>query len=133
MGECIHGFESEQCATCQSTARRASASNSGTMAGHSFALIYAPDLVPGTFVHLNIQGDSWKIRTYPTVEGPYVVVEQAGPRSKRGALDRLEDLRIEIREPYPHTSTGEGESIEDCRYWHNEIVKLNAKHGLANR
>lgn len=100
------------------------------MAGHTFALIYAPNLIPGTFVHLNIQGDSWKIRTYPTPEGPYVVVEQAGPKSKRGALDKLGDLRIEIQEPYPHTSTGAGETVENTRYWHNEIVKLNARYDI---
>ena len=103
------------------------------MAGHSFALIYAPDLVPGDFRPPERSGRFLEDPPYPTPAGPYVVVEQAGPRSKRGVLDKFGDLRIEIQESYPRTSTGVGESIETLRYWHNEIVKLNSRQGIEDR
>lgn len=120
--ECIHGLDPHQCGICTQRTSRGRRPLGLATSGRTFALIHAPDLEPITFVHLNVQGDTWKIREYP---GPDVsFIERAGSGVDAGEGHQLRDIRIAIWEPYPHTSTRAGESIENTRYWHDEIQKL---------
>lgn len=129
MGECRHGMNEADCGHC-SAATRTTAVREGSRAGHSFALIYAPSLNRDTFLHLNRQGDSWKIRHYPSPHHPPTELAQAGAKSTRLVLD-LAQLDIEHEIAYPHSLAPTGVSVEDHRNWFDEIAKANGKHGIG--
>lgn len=100
------------------------------MVGHSFALIYAPSIRRDTFVHLNRQGDSWKIRRYLSPSRPAEEIAQAGERRTKLVVD-LDSLEIVHHLDYPHSRMPLGVTIEDSRYWFDEIVKANATYGIS--
>lgn len=126
--ECIHGLESSRCETCKATTSRGS--NPGSeWSGKSFALVYVPSLRRDTLLHLNREGDHWKLRWYNSPSQPAVELAQSG-RSSRGLVL---DLQAVLRPPqiaYPHSSGAGGVSIKDSRYWFDEIAKMNKEHGI---
>ena len=117
------------CDLCAAAVRHAE-SRGGSRSGHSFALIYAPSLHQETFLHLNRQGESWKIRHYHSPHRPAAVVAQAGEKSTRLVID-LARLVIEHEISYPHSLAPTGVSVEDHRYWYDEIAKANARHRIG--
>ena len=128
MAECIHGLEEDRCDACASRVRAAAGSD-GTMAGKSFALVFAPSLRQDTFLHLNREGDHWKLRWYRSPSHPAVEVAQSGKASTRLLLDLNEvDFVHELSYPYS-TSTG-GVSVTNSRYWFDEIARVNAAHDI---
>lgn len=129
MAECRHGMDEASCATCTSPSRSAGAPT-GSRAGQSFALIYAPSLNRETFLHLNRQGDSWKIRHYPSPHGAPRELAQAGAKSTRMVLD-LDELEIVHEVAYPYSTSPSGVSVEDHRYWFDEIAKTNSKFDIG--
>lgn len=129
MAECIHGSDEELCDYCTAKAT-GSRGWARTMAGHSFALIYAPRLRSDTFLHLNRQGDSWKIRRYFSPSRAPEVVAQSGQLSTKLKLD-LDELQIVHDLAYPTSRAQSGVKVTDCRYWHDEIARVNAAHGIS--
>jgi|tagenome__1003787_1003787.scaffolds.fasta_scaffold17693668_1 hypothetical protein len=118
---CIHEAETDQCADCgpRSPALKR-ATGSGTRAGHRFDLVHVPALRDDTFLHLNTEGDSWAIRSYPSPTEPAVVLargENATDRNSLGIVDRIW---------YPHSKGQGGERVTNHRYWFGEIAKANA-------
>lgn len=126
MIECRHDFEEGECDLCL-TASRSAAERTGSREGQSFALIYAPSLAPDTFLHLNRQGDSWKIRHYESPSRPARELAQSSEKATKLVLD-LARLEIEHEIAYPYSTSPAGVSIEDHRYWFDEIAKANAKY-----
>ena len=100
------------------------------MAGKTFALIYAPSLRPDTFLHLNREGDHWKIRRYRSPSKPAEELAQSGRASTRQVLD-LASLEILYEIAYPYSTSSGGVSVTDSRYWFDEIAKVNARHGIG--
>lgn len=129
MSECRHGMNEADCDHCTAPGRASSAAT-GSRTGHTFALIYAPSLNRVTFLHLNRQGESWKIRHYSSPHRAPTVVAQAGEKSTRIVLD-LAQLVIEHELPYEHSRRPTGVSVDDTRYWFDEIAKANARQGIG--
>lgn len=124
MDDCLHGFEHHECADCLGQVSGSQALSDGTKAGQSFSLVYAPAVREDTFVHLNREGEHWKIRWYPSPNAP--AIEMAGSASKGLAdLDAL-DLLHEI--DYPTSASTDGETIKNSRYWFDAIARANAQH-----
>ena len=126
MAECRHGFDEAECDLCLAAARPAS-ERTGSREGQSFALIYAPSLDAGTFLHLNRQGDSWKIRRYSAASRRPEELAQSGEKTTRMMLD-ITKLEIEHQIAYPYSTSPSGVTVEDSRYWFDEISKANAKY-----
>lgn len=129
MTECIHGLEENQCGACGTTARSAG-SHEGTMAGKSFALVYAPSLRGDTFLHLNREGDHWKFRWYSTPNRPATELAQSGRASTRLVLD-LRDVDFVHEIAYPYSTNPGGVSVTDFRFWFDEIARVNAAYGIG--
>ena len=127
ISECIHGLDEERCETCGTRATSTS-DQSGTMAGQTFALVYAPSLRAETFIHLNRQGNHWKFRSYPYRNSPPIELAQAGRGSKLPDLV-LAEVAILHEIAYPHSSAG-GHSVEDSLFWFEQIEKLNATYSI---
>ncbi|KQO98525.1 hypothetical protein [Leifsonia sp. Leaf264] len=98
------------------------------MAGKEFYLVYIPRIREDTFIHLNVEGDTWKLRGYPTPDGPYEVISQTAKSNTKNVIELSEHPRVK-QFPYDHSSRG-GESINNNRYWHDEIARRNREHGL---
>ena len=129
MNECIHGFELGQCDLCNASRPGVSRiSEWGEI--QTFSLVYIPSHWPDTFVHLNVQGDHWKLRHYASPHRPAIELAQSGEASTRVVLDLAELVR-EHEESYPHSRTPTGVAVTDSRYWFDEIQKVNAKHGIG--
>lgn len=126
MTECRHGFEETECDLCL-TAARPTGERTGTREGQSFALIYAPSLDPSTFLHLNRQGDSWKIRRYSSPSRRPEELAQSSEKATRMALD-LTTLEIQHELAYPYSTAPSGVTVEDSRYWFDEISKANSTY-----
>lgn len=126
MTECRHGFDEAECDLCLTSARPAS-ERTGSREGQTFSLIYAPSLRVHTFLHLNRQGDSWKIRDYTSPQRPADEIAQAGEKSTKLVID-LAQLEIVHEIAYPYSNTPLGVTIENPRYWFDEIAKANAKY-----
>lgn len=129
MRECIHGLEEEQCGICGTSARRASRRD-GTMAGKSFALVFLPSLREDTFLHLNREGDHWKLRWYSSPIRPATELAQSGRASTRLLLD-LRDMEFVHEIAYPYSTRPDGVSVTNSRYWFDEIAKVNAAHDIG--
>ena len=127
MTECIHGLEPERCDAC-ATRSSGGRGSGGTMAGQTFALVYAPSLRSGTFIHLNRQGEHWKFRSYPSRNRNPIEIAQAGTGSKIPHLV-LADVEIIQEVAYPHSSAG-GHPVGDSLFWFEEIEKLNASYSI---
>ncbi len=130
MAECIHGLDEERCDSCGRTAKGGSAPG-GTMAGKSFALIFAPRIRDDTFLHLNREGDHWKIRWYPSPTRKAVELAQSGKSSTRIDID-LSDIRIEDEISYPYSTSPGGVTIQNSQYWFDEIAKANARRDVED-
>lgn len=130
MNECIHGLESDRCETCNSRVPQGHNPNDD-WAGKSFALVFAPSLRDDTFLHLNREGDHWKLRWYPSPNRPAVELAQSGKSSTRLLVD-LGELQRDVEIPYPYSTSPGGVSIKDSRYWFDEIAKLNTEHGISS-
>ncbi|MCD2441868.1 hypothetical protein LQ757_06205 [Agromyces sp. SYSU K20354] len=129
MTECIHGLEETQCGVCGTRAPGAGGLE-GTMAGKSFALVYAPSLRGDTFLHLNREGDHWKFRWYSSPNRPATELAQSGRASTRLVLDlRGVDFVHEIA--YPYSTCPGGVSVTDFRFWFDEIARINAAYGIG--
>lgn len=126
MTECRHGFDGAECDLCL-TAARPAGERSGSREGQTFSLIYAPSLRAHTFLHLNRQGDSWKIRDYTSPQHPAEEIAQAGEKSTKLVLN-LAELEIVHEIDYPYSRKPFGVTITDSRYWFDEIAKANAKY-----
>jgi hypothetical protein len=129
VNECIHGLEDEQCSQCGERLRRAS-DVEGTMAGKSFALVFAPSLRDDTFLHLNREGDHWKIRWYSSSNRPANELAQSGQASTRLVV-ALSEIEFVHEISYPYSTSPGGVTITDHRYWFDEIAKVNAKHNIG--
>jgi hypothetical protein len=129
MSECRHGFDEGECDLCITAARPAS-ERAGSREGQTFTLIYAPSLREDTFLHLNQQGDSWKIRHYGSPHRAAEEVAQSSEKRTRRMVD-LTTLEIVHQIPYPYSNTPSGVTVEDPRYWFDEIAKANAKHNVG--
>jgi hypothetical protein len=99
------------------------------MAGKSFALIYAPNLRPDTFLHLNREGEHWKFRWYSSPTKPAVELAQSGRASTRQLVD-LASVEILHEVGYPYSTSPGGVSVTNSRYWFDEVTKLNVRHGV---
>jgi hypothetical protein len=128
MAECIHGFEEEQCAICASSGREGH-SMTGTMAGKTFALVYAPTLRNDTFLHLNREGDHWKFRWYRSPHQRPVELAQSGKASTRTQLE-LKDVAFVHEVAYPYTTDAGGVTVNDSAYWFDEIARANDEHDI---
>lgn len=124
--QCRHGFEEQDCDLCV-TASRPASERTGSREGQSFALIYAPSLDRSSFLHLNRQGDSWKIRRYSSPSRRPEELAQSSEKTTRMMLD-ITRLEIEHELAYPYSTSPSGVTVEDSRYWHDEIAKANAKY-----
>jgi len=100
------------------------------MAGKSFALVFAPRVRPGTFIHLNLEGDHWKLRWYPSPTRPAVELAQSGRASTRLLLD-LDDVEFVHEIPYPYSTSAGGVSVKNVGYWFDEIAKANRAHDVG--
>ena len=129
MPECIHGLEENQCGVCGTSARSAKRLE-GTMAGKTFALVFAPALREDTFLHLNREGDHWKLRWYRSPNQPAVELAQSGKSSTRLLLE-LSDVEFVHELSYPYSTSPGGVSVTDSRYWFDEIAKVNAAHDVG--
>lgn len=129
MAECIHGLEEDRCDVCASRARP-TGSLDGTMAGKSFALVFAPSVRRDTFLHLNREGDHWKLRWYRSPNQPAVELAQSGKSSTRLLLG-LSDVEFAHELHYPYSTSPGGVSVTDSRYWFDEIAKVNAAHDVG--
>jgi hypothetical protein len=129
MADCIHGLEEDQCGSCGTRALSADR-RKGTMAGKTFALVFAPALRGDTFLHLNREGDHWKFRWYSSPSRPATELAQSGKASTRLQLD-LAGVELVHEIAYPHSSSPDGVSVKDFRYWYDEIAKLNAAHDIG--
>lgn len=129
MPECIHGLEENQCGVCGTSARSAKRLE-GTMAGKTFALVFAPALREDTFLHLNREGDHWKFRWYLSPSRPATELAQSGKTSRRLVLD-LHDVALVHEIAHPYSTSPEGISVTNFRYWYDEIAKLNAAHDIG--
>lgn len=131
MAECIHGLEEELCGACNDKRDRANpgSSRGGMMAGKSFALIYAPSIRHDTFLHLNREGIHWKIRYYPSASDKPVEIAQSGLLSTRRVYD-LSEVPFVHELSYPYSTGLGGESVENSRYWFDEISKANSKFNV---
>ena len=129
MEECIHGLDAARCDSCHSQHSRGHSPNEA-WAGKSFALVFAPSMREDTFLHLNREGDHWKLRWYSSPNRPAVELAQSGKSSTR-LLIELDDLQRPIEIPYPYSTSPGGVSIRDARYWFDEIARMNAEHGIG--
>jgi hypothetical protein len=129
MTECIHGLEENQCGVCGTSARRSTGPD-GTMVGKSFALVFAPTFRDDTFLHLNREGDHWKFRSYSSPSRPATELAQSGKASTLLVLD-LRDVEFLHEIAYPYSTSPEGVSVTNFRYWYDEIAKLNAAHNIG--
>lgn len=126
MTDCIHGFPEEQCATCLGENATARGAGNGSMAGQSFALVYAPEVREETFVHLNRQGEHWRMRQDPSPSKPAVEVAGSAPSSLTHEPDLSRLARFhEI--PYPTSMAAEGVPETDSRFWFDETARANAR------
>jgi len=123
MTECIHGLEAKDCGTCNDASDRRNGSD-GSMVGKSFALVFAPGLCADTFIHLNREGDHWKFRRYLSPNRPPTELAQSG-KSSRLSID-IKDVRIVHEISYPYSTSLDGVSVANSRYWFDEIEKANA-------
>lgn len=131
MAECIHGLEDELCGAC--TDKRTSGLGlGGTMAGQSFHLVYAPSLRADTFLHLNRQGEHWKLRWYKSSSRPAVEIAQSGIMTTRRVLNLLK-VPFVYEITYPYSSSPGGVSVTDSQYWFDEVAKVNAGHRISAR
>lgn len=128
MAECIHGMESGTCDLCGTGTREARAIE-GTMAGKSFALVFIPSLRADTYLHLNRQGDHWKLRWYKSPNRDAIVLAQTAPSSTTTPFELTAEM-IADEIAYPHSLAPGGVSVKDFRYWYNEIAKANSAHPL---
>ena len=129
MEDCIHGLEEDQRGTCGTRALSADR-REGTMAGKTFALVFAPALRGDTFLHLNREGDHWKFRWYSSPSRLATRLAQSGKASTRLVLD-LADVELLHEIAYPYSTSPEGVSVTNSRYWYDETAKLNAAHNLG--
>jgi hypothetical protein len=100
------------------------------MAGKSFALVFAPRLREDTFIHLNREGNHWKFRWYRSPLTRPVELAQSGKATTRVILV-FEQIEFVHEISYPYSTSAGGVSVEDSRYWFDEIAKVNAKHGVG--
>lgn len=129
MDECIHGLESDRCDSCNAQTSRGHGPTA-EWAGKSFALVFAPSLRDDTFLHLNREGDHWKLRWYSSPNRRAIELAQSGKSSTHLILD-LNELHLEHEISYPYSSSPGGVSIKDSRYWFDEISKVNGEHGIG--
>lgn len=85
MADCIHGLEEDQRGTCGTRALSADR-REGTMAGKTFALVFAPALRGDTFLHFNREGDHWKFRWYSSPGRLPTELAQSGKASHGSSL-----------------------------------------------
>lgn len=129
MSECIHGFEPGQCGTCgENSPGVGRATEWGEV--QSFSLVYIPSHWPATFVHLNVQGDHWKLRDYQSPHRRPIELAQSGEASTRLVLDLAKLVRVHELS-YPHSRTPTGVGVTDSRYWFDEIQKANHSHAIG--
>lgn len=132
MAECIHELDEESCGVCSDGARRSrQAAYDGSMAGKSFALVYAPSVRGDTFLHLNREGDHWKIRWYSSPSAPARELAQSGSATTRLAIN-LADVVLVHEIAYPYSTRPGGVSVRNSRYWFDEIEKTNAAYGVGH-
>jgi hypothetical protein len=127
--ECIHELQQDLCGTCGVNARRVGDS-SRLLAGKSFALIVAPGILEGTFLHLNREGERWKIRWYSSPNRPAVEMEGSGFASKH-RVEALDDINILQEIAYPHSTSPSGVPVDNFRFWFDEINRMNAKYDIS--
>lgn len=132
MPDCIHGLEEELCGACGDMRARSNSAMGlgGTMAGKSFALIYAPSIRHDTFLHLNREGFHWKIRWYQSATDKPFEIAQSGIASTRRVYN-LNSIPFEHEIAYPYSTSPGGVTIKDSQYWFDEIAKANATHGIS--
>ncbi|MHB9004014.1 MAG: GmrSD restriction endonuclease domain-containing protein, partial [Coriobacteriia bacterium] len=75
---------------------------SSSRSGKSFALVFAPSVRSDTFLHLNREGERWKLREFPGPNEPAIEVAQSGRSSRLQVV--LDPEAIKILIPYPHSS-----------------------------
>lgn len=116
MNECIHGLEEDLCGACADGRERSNSRMGlgGTMAGKSFALIYAPSIRHDTFLHLNREGFHWKIRWYPSPSKKPFEIAQSGLASTRRVYD-LNNVPFVNEISYPYSTQPGGVSIENAQ------------------
>lgn len=129
MTECIHGLVDNQCDVCGTSAPRSAGAN-GTMAGKSFALVFAPSLRDDTFLHLNREGDHWKFRWYSSPSQPATELAQSGKATTRLQLE-LSEVEFVHEIAYPYSTSPGGISIRNSAFWFDEIAKTNASFDIA--
>jgi len=101
------------------------------MAGKSFALVFVPSVRKDTFLHLNREGERWKLRWYSSPNRRPTELAQSGKASTRLALD-LNEVKFAREISYPYSTSPGGVSVEDSRYWFDQITKANALHEIGN-
>jgi hypothetical protein len=111
----------EFCGGCDEPTTPHRASGTGTGSGKRFALIHAPGLRDDTYLHLNREGETWAIRMYSSPSSPAVELG----RSSRPGVD-LAALELADEITYPYSTSPGGVSVEDSRYWFDEIARRNA-------
>lgn len=129
MTDCVHGFSDGLCGDCSAARSRSVDLGSATRSsgGYGFALVYAPAFRTDTFVHLNREGEHWKIRHYPSPSTPAVGLAQSAPSSSPKVAD-LESIELRHEIAYPHSLAPGGVTTKDSRYWFDAITKANAAH-----
>jgi hypothetical protein len=132
MTECRHGLDQDGCDICTPAApvARGAGGTRGTWDGKTFALVFAPSLPVDSFLHLNRQGDHWKLRWYKSPSEPADVIDQSGPASTKLNLD-LSKVEFQHEIAYPHSTSPGGVTVKDSRYWFVEIAKVNDAHGIT--
>lgn len=131
MTDCIHEFPLDLCAVCSSGSASRRSAVTGTMAGKRFALIYAPSVRDGTFLHLNREGDHWKIRWYASPHKPAVELAQSGVASTRREIN-LSSVEFVHEVAYPYSTSVGGVPVTNSSYWFGEIARVNAQYGIGS-
>jgi hypothetical protein len=128
--ECIHEFPPDLCAVCSGESYSRRAPGTGTMAGKRFALIYAPSVRDDTFLHLNREGEHWKIRWYASPHRAAVELAQSGLASTKREID-FSSVEFVHEVAYPYSTSVGGVPVTDSHYWFGEIARLNTQHGIG--
>lgn len=132
MAECRHETEVDLCDYCSTSSTPRTRESSGKRSdGHSFALIYAPSMRKDTFLHLNRQGERWKIRWYFSPSRPAEDLAQSGEKTTKLDVD-LDTLQLVHDLPYPTSRAPSGVKVTNSRYWFDEIASVNAAYGITS-
>ena len=100
-----------------------------TRKGHRKLLIYCPELCKDSFLHLDIQGDSYALRRYlESYDGSVKIKRWKDPQSSA-----TDDLLLRYRFVHQIDVLDERENLDTKRqYWMDRITALNRKHSIES-